>query len=114
VIAALAAAWLGAVLVPISERARGPELEHALADSGAVAVVSAAALAPLLPPPPALPELRLRFTTAAEATEPFEPWLALMQAEPAPRPHDAAEEALAVLLYTSGTTGGPRARCSRT
>jgi acyl-CoA synthetase (AMP-forming)/AMP-acid ligase II/AcrR family transcriptional regulator len=106
VIAALAAAWLGAVLVPISERAGGPELEHALADSGAVAVVCAATLAPLLPP--ALPELRLRFTTAAEAEAPFEPWRALMQAEPAPQPHDAPEEALAVLLYTSGTTGRPK------
>ncbi len=108
VIAALASAWLGAVLVPISERARGPELEHALADSGAVAVVCAEALAAQLPPPAALPQLRLRFTTAGEAAEPFEPWRALMQAEPLAQPHDAAEEALAVLLYTSGTTGRPK------
>jgi len=108
VIAALACAWMGAVLVPISERARGPELEHALGDSGAVAVVCAEALAALLPPPPALPQLRLRFTTATEAAEPFEPWRALMQAEPLVQPHDAAEEALAVLLYTSGTTGRPK------
>ncbi|HSB98526.1 MAG TPA: AMP-binding protein, partial [Burkholderiaceae bacterium] len=108
VIAALACAWLGAVLVPISERARGPELEHVLGDSGAVAVVCAEGLAALLPPQAALPELRLRFTTAAVADEPFEPWLALMQAEPLAQPHAATEEALAVLIYTSGTTGRPK------
>lgn len=108
VIAALGCAWLGAVLVPISERARGLELEHALGDSGAVAIVCADALAPLLPPSPALPQLRLRFTTAADASGAFEPWLALMQAEPLAQPHDAPEEALAVLLYTSGTTGRPK------
>ncbi len=108
VIAALACAWMGAVLVPLSERARGAELEHALGDSGAVAVVCAEALATLLPPPSALPQLRLRFTTAGEAAEPFESWRALMQAEPMAQPHDDAEESLAVLLYTSGTTGRPK------
>ncbi|HUP06606.1 MAG TPA: AMP-binding protein, partial [Caldimonas sp.] len=108
VIAALACAWLGAVLLPISERARGPELEHALADSGAVAVVCAEALAPLLPPPAALPQLRLRITTAAEAPETFEPWRALMQGNPLAQPHEPAEEALAALIYTSGTTGRPK------
>ena len=109
VIAALGCAWLGAVLVPISERARGPELEHVLGDSGAVAVICAEALAPLVPQPPALPKLRLRFTTAADAdAAPFESWLALMQAEPLAQPHDAPEESLAVLIYTSGTTGRPK------
>ena len=108
VIATLACAWLGAVLVPISERARGPELEHVLRDSGAVAIVCAEGLAALVPSPPLLPELRLRFTTAPAAGVSFEPWLALMQAEPLAQPHAAAEEALAVLIYTSGTTGRPK------
>jgi acyl-CoA synthetase (AMP-forming)/AMP-acid ligase II len=94
--------------VPVDERARGPELEHVLADSGALAVVSAEPPATLLQPTPALAQLSLRFTTAAEATAPFEPWRALMQAEPLAQPHDAGEEELAVLLYTSGTTGRPK------
>jgi len=108
VIAVLACAWLGAVLVPINERSRGPELEHALGDSGAVALVSAEALVPLLPDRSALPELRLRFTTAPESTGQFEPWRALMQSEPLAQPHDAGEEELAALIYTSGTTGRPK------
>ena len=107
-IAALACAWLGAVLVPVNERSRGPELEHVLGDSGAVAVVCAEALTGLLPPPPELPQLRLRFTTAAEGAAPFEPWHCLMQAEPQAQPYDADEEDLAALLYTSGTTGRPK------
>ncbi|HVZ43497.1 MAG TPA: AMP-binding protein, partial [Ramlibacter sp.] len=108
VIAALACAWLGSVLVPIDERARGPELEHALADSGAAAVVGAGSLASLLPPPAALPQLRLRFTTEGKAAPGLELWRALMQAEPLAQPHDAREEELAALLYTSGTTGRPK------
>jgi acyl-CoA synthetase (AMP-forming)/AMP-acid ligase II/AcrR family transcriptional regulator len=108
VIATLACAWLGAVLVPVDARASGPELEHVLADSGAVAVVCAEPLATLLKPAAALAQLRLRFTTEADAAAPFEPWRALMQAEPLVQPHDAAEEDLAVLLYTSGTTGRPK------
>jgi acyl-CoA synthetase (AMP-forming)/AMP-acid ligase II/AcrR family transcriptional regulator len=108
VVATLACAWIGAVLVPINERTRGPELEHALADSGAVAIVCAEELVGLLPLPALLPQLRLRFTTGADAPEPFEAWRTLMQAEPLALPYDAAEEALAVLLYTSGTTGRPK------
>jgi len=108
VIATLACAWLGAVLVPVDARASGPELEHVLADSGAVAVVCAEPLAALLKSAAVLPQLRLRFTTEADAAAPFEPWRALMQAEPLAQPHDAEEDALAVLLYTSGTTGRPK------
>ncbi len=112
VVIAFACAWMGAVLVPISARARGAELEYALNDSGAVAIVCARELVDLLPPASALPQLRHRFSTAPVTALPpgpiFEPMNALMQAEPLATPHAAQEEDLAVLLYTSGTTGRPK------
>ncbi|CAN5832611.1 hypothetical protein BH11PSE8_BH11PSE8_29770 [soil metagenome] len=108
VLISFACAWMGAVLVPISARARGPELEYALNDSGAVAVVCARELVDLLPQAPAVPGLRHRFSTAPVTALPFEPMSALMQAEPLATPHAAQEEDLAVLLYTSGTTGRPK------
>jgi long-chain acyl-CoA synthetase len=108
VIVAYACAWMGAVLVPISARARTAELEYTLGDAAAVAIVCSQELADQLPPPSALPLLRLRFSTDASATAPFEALSVLMQAEPLAQAHAADEEALAVLLYTSGTTGKPK------
>ena len=120
VIAALACAWMGAALVPISSRARGQEVEHVLNDSGAVAIVCADELAAALPPGSALPALRHRISTGIStgtgtgtgtgntALPGVEPLLKLMQAEPLAVPHDPREEELAVLLYTSGTTGQPK------
>jgi long-chain acyl-CoA synthetase len=108
VLVAFACTWLGAVLVPISARARGPELEHALKDSGAVAIVTMRELVKFLPAPAALPHLRHRFSTDPAALAPFEPLSALMHAEPLTTAHAAHEEELAVLLYTSGTTGRPK------
>ena len=108
VVVAFACAWMGAVLVPISARARTAELEYTLNDSGAVAIVCARELTALLPAPASLPQLRLRFSTEASVSAPFEPMAALMQAEPLAMAHAADEEELAVLLYTSGTTGKPK------
>ena len=108
IILTLACAWMGAVLVPVSARARGMELEYVLSDSGAVALVCAPDVAQWQPSPQSLPDLRMRFVTGGAAVEGFEAFSGLMQAAALPQPHAAQEEDLAVLLYTSGTTGRPK------
>ncbi len=108
IIVTLACAWMGAVLVPVSARARGMELEYVLNDSGAVALVCAPDVAAWQPAPAQLPALRMRFVTGTAPAEGFEPFASLMQAQPQAKPHPAQEEDLAVLLYTSGTTGRPK------
>jgi acyl-CoA synthetase (AMP-forming)/AMP-acid ligase II/AcrR family transcriptional regulator len=108
IIVTLACAWMGAVLVPVSARARGMELEYVLSDSGAVALVCAPDVAAWQPAPAQLPALRMRFVTGTAPAEGFEPFASLMQAQPQAQPHPAQEEDLAVLLYTSGTTGRPK------
>jgi len=105
---ALACAWMGAVLVPISARAGNVELEHALNDSGAVVIVCAEELVEAMPEPTALPLLRHRFSTGSLSTALFEPLAVLTQAEPLATAYLAREEELAVLIYTSGTTGKPK------
>ena len=108
IIVTLACAWMGAVLVPVSSRARGMELEYVLSDSGAVALVCAPDVAAWQPAPAQLPALRMRFVTGTAPADGFEPFASLMQAQPQTQPHPAQEEDLAVLLYTSGTTGRPK------
>jgi long-chain acyl-CoA synthetase len=108
IIVTLACAWMGAVLVPISARARGMELEYVLSDSGAVALICAPDVAQWQPTPDQLPALRERFVTGTALAEGFEPFASLMQAQPQVQPHTAQEEDLAVLIYTSGTTGRPK------
>jgi acyl-CoA synthetase (AMP-forming)/AMP-acid ligase II len=107
VIAVFACAWLGAVAMPISARARTAELAFSLSDAGALAIVCAQDLQAQVPAADAVPLLRHRFATGA-ARPGFEPFAVLMQAEPLAGAHVANEEDLAVLLYTSGTTGRPK------
>lgn len=108
VLLTLACAWMGAVLVPISDRARGLELTHALQDSGAVAVVCAEELLPWFPTDESLSLPRWRLVCGSTATAGFAPLAGLLQGEPMAQPHAGHEDDLAVLLYTSGTTGRPK------
>lgn len=100
VILLFAVARLGAIAVPLSIREQRPGLTYLLGHCGAALVVHEDDLAPLLPAPADVPALRHRIPVSAfddlkgpgrrDAAEPAE------------------EEDVAMLLYTSGTTGRPK------
>jgi len=108
VIAVLACAWLGAVAVPISPRAAASELATMLDDAEPALLIAASALVERLPVPDRLRRPCQRFVVGDAPGSGCEPFAELMRAEPLLQPHPAAEEDLAVLLYTSGTTGRPK------
>ncbi len=111
VIASLACAWMGAVVVPIGARAQRPELEFVLNDSGAVALVCAGEFASAVPARSAIKQVRLAVCIGPITGEHagwFEGFSTLMQQTPLSERHDCAEEDVAALLYTSGTTGRPK------
>ena len=108
VLAVFACAKLGAIVVPLGVRSQTPELVHALNDCGAVLVIADAALAPRLPLAGETPELRHRWVVGAGPTESaFAEVLATHATATAPA-HDSAEDDVAAILYTSGTTGRPK------
>ncbi|WP_328529181.1 ATP-dependent acyl-CoA ligase [Nocardioides sp. NBC_00368] len=91
----LGAAWLGAIAVPINTAARGSQLHHILANSGARLLVVEAEIEPHVDDLPALPDLQARWVLSDQN--------ATMGA---PVPHAAvAPGDPAAILYTSGTTG---------
>lgn len=95
------AMWLGAVPVPVSTMLREPELRFMIGDARATAVVfspevagtAGAAAAAARHRPAALPEARLGDAPPADARDPVE----------------AVGDDDAYWLYTSGTTGRPKA-----
>ena len=106
VLAVLACAKLGAIVVPLSARSQTPELAHALNDCGAVLVFVDSALAPRLPSVGETPALRRRCNVVGgPAGSALAAWLA---DAPTIAAHAAAEDDVAAILYTSGTTGRPK------
>ena len=103
----LALQRLGAIAVPVGVREQRPGLAYIARQCGAAAIVIDAALADRLPDATEAPELQLRFSVG---DAPGCTALAALMAGDAPAPAvaEATETDVAVILYTSGTTGHPK------
>lgn len=97
----LACFRIGAVLLPMNPRYAAPEIAYAVNDSGARLLAHEASLTATLPPPGLTPHLLRRIPVSDDM--PLFPG-----AGPAPDPDPGREEDVAVILYTSGTTGRPK------
>ncbi len=105
-----AIAHLGAIAVPISIREQTPGLRYMLNDCGAVMIVHDADLADRLPVSADLPSVRARVSIGAcIGSEEFSGLLVhSKQNAPTSAPAVVHEEDVAVIMYTSGTTGNPK------
>lgn len=93
----------GLVAVPVNVSFTAPEVTHVLRDAGARAAVAAAELTPMLQ------GLRSEVPTLQALLEVGGPeWAELVDTPGDPAPVQAVPDALALLQYTSGTTGRPR------
>ena len=102
---------LGAVLVPVNFRLAAPEIDHIAVDCGATVLVSDAAVASVLAGTDlvaqrGVPNLVIDTGAANRAGENYEQALSAAEPYNALGPEDLT--ALALIMYTSGTTGRPK------
>jgi acyl-CoA synthetase (AMP-forming)/AMP-acid ligase II len=106
VLAMFGAAHLGLVTVMLGTRQQKPEIAYVLTDCGAKLIIHEDALAERLPDPGDVPDLLHRVSIGGVAGSlAFQD---LIAAEPSPSPTAVDEEDVAMILYTSGTTGRPK------
>ena len=101
-----AAAYLGAIAVPLSTREQTPGLAYMLNDCTAAAIVHDAELGERLPGADDVPALRLRVSIGAcEGSEEF---VSVLADDKGLAPAAVHEEDVTAIMYTSGTTGNPK------
>lgn len=96
----------GAIAVPLNIRQQRAEIQYVLEDSGARVLIHEASLADRVPSRSDLPDLHHRYSVGTTRCE--SPPLSQLAVDGSyARPADD-EESVAVILYTSGTTGKPK------
>ena len=106
VIAYLSVQWLGGVVVPVNTRYRSSELRHMLSDSGARLVVTdAAGRGEVEKVRSDVPALEASVELGESLVADQAAWSRLASGKPQPQPEPLSRDDLAVIGYTSGTTG---------
>jgi long-chain acyl-CoA synthetase len=109
VLVLLALQRLGAIAVPVGTREQRPGLAWIARQCGAKAIVADAALVERIPDASDAPALRLRVSVGESPAAGWLPLSSMLEAKERPAaPHHGKETDVAVILYTSGTTGHPK------
>lgn len=104
----LAIVRLGSIAVPVNVREQTPELEHILNDCGAKVLIHDVKVAPRIPSKDSIPGVLYRFSIGGAVSGATSIDNLLHERRADPPTIEPNEEDVAIILYTSGTTGSPK------